>query len=98
MSLPVKVSGAAAQEILEIQRYLEEANVGAGVRFRTDLERCLQIIQQYPGGARIRYRNYRSIPIEAFSFHLIYAVRSNCIVVHHVRHMRQRPLKRYFGR
>ena len=98
MSLPVKISGLAVKEIIEIQRYLEEANEGAGVRFRADLERCLRIIEQYPGGAQVRYRNYRSIPIEAFNYHVIYAVRTNCIVVHRVRHMHQRPLRRYFGR
>ena len=98
MNLPVKVSRLAAMEIIEIQRYLEEAKEGAGVRFRTDLERCLQIIQQYPGGAQVRYRNYRSTPIEAFNYLLIYAVRTNCIIVHRVRHMRQKPLRRYFGR
>ncbi len=98
MSLPVIVSDRALKEIIEIQRYLDQANEGTGVRFRTDLEHSLRIIQQYPQGAQVRYRSYRSIPIETFSYHLIYSVRTNCIVVHRIRHMHQRPLRRYFGR
>ncbi len=80
MNLPLKVSNVALGEVVEIQRYLEQARAGTGVRFRAELEHCFSIIQQYPGGARTRYRCYRLMPILTFNDHVIYSVRTNCIV------------------
>ena len=64
---------------------------------RDALEHCLRIILQFPRGAQVRHTIYRSAPIEEFGYHIIYSIRKNCIVVHRVRHMHRKPLKRYFG-
>lgn len=97
MSLPLKISAIALEEITEIQRTLERGTEGAGTRFRDDLVHCLRIVLQFPRGAQVRHGIYRTVPIESFGYHVIYSMRKNCIVVHRVRHMQRKPLKRYFG-
>ena len=97
MSLRLHVSAAALKDATDAQRFLEGATTDEGPRFREELERCWRYIIQYPHGFQIRFRQYRYAPLDVFSYHVIYSVGERSIVVHRIRHMHQRPLKRYFG-
>jgi plasmid stabilization system protein ParE len=94
----LKVTPQANKDALRIQRELEGFSTGMGVRFREELERCWRYVLQYPGGFQFRFRNYRYTPLAIFQYHVIYSLRGEIIIVHRIRHMRQQPLKRYFGR
>ena len=97
MSLGFQVSAAARKDAADAQWYLEERTTNAGPRFREEIERCWRYIAQYPHGFRVRYRQFRFAPLDVFPCHVIYSVGQQGVVVHRIRHMHQKPLKRYFG-
>jgi plasmid stabilization system protein ParE len=97
MSLGFSVSAVARKDAADAQRYLEGQTIDAGPRFRVELERCWRYIAQYPHGFQVRYRHFRFAPLDVFPYHVIYSVGQHAIVVHRVRHMHQKPLKRFFG-
>jgi plasmid stabilization system protein ParE len=97
MSLGFYVSAAARKDAADAQRYLEGRTTDAGPRFRDELERWWRYIAQYPQGFQVRYRQFRFAPLDVFPYHVIYSVGQQGVVVHRVRHMHQRPLKRYSG-
>jgi plasmid stabilization system protein ParE len=84
----------------DAQRITEEFNnedPEKADRFRQDLINTFSYILQYPGGFQFRFRNYRYVPMTTFRYHVIYSLRGEIITIHRIRHMRQQPLKRYFG-
>jgi plasmid stabilization system protein ParE len=97
MSLGFQVSAAARKDAADAQRYLEGRTTDAGPRFRVELERCWRLIAQYPLGFQVRHRQFRFAPLDVFPYHVIYSVGQQGVVVHRVRHMHQKPLKRFFG-
>jgi|JI9StandDraft_2_1071091.scaffolds.fasta_scaffold21941_3 plasmid stabilization system protein ParE len=97
MSLGFQVSAAARKDAADAQRYLEGQTTDAGPRFREELEHCWRHIAQYPHGFQVRYRQFRFAPLDVFPYHVIYSVGQQGVVVHRIRHMHQRPLKRSFG-
>ena len=98
MSLGFLVTAVARNNATDVQRYLEGLTTDAGPRFRQELERCWRYIAQYPYGFQIRHRQFRYAPRAIFRYHVIYSVGERSIVVHRIRHMHQRPLKRFSGR
>jgi hypothetical protein len=98
MSLAFHVSAAARKDAADAQRYLEGLNTDGGPRFRDELGRCWRYIIQYPHGFQIRHRQFRYAPLAVFPYHVIYSVGEHSIVIHPIRHMHQRPFRRFFGR
>ncbi len=96
MSIALIITDRAEQEVDEIQASLEEDGPGKGVDFRTDLIATLRYVQQYPGGFSARYKTFRFAPLRKYKYQVIYSIGQNRITVHRIRHMHQRPLKRFF--
>ena len=40
---------------------------------------------------------FRFAPLRKYKYQVIFSIGQNRITVHRIRHMHQRPLKRYFG-
>lgn len=97
MSLVLKLSPRAIREAREIQRYLERDKSDTGVRFRNDLMECLAHIVQFPRSCQIRHRTYRYAHLRVFRYSMVYSVGVKTIVVHCIRHMHRRTLKRFWG-
>lgn len=97
MSIALIITDRAEQEVDEIQASLEEDGPGKGIDFRTDLIVTLRYVQQFPGGFSARHKAFRFAPLRKYKYHVIYSIGQNRITVHRIRHMHQRPLKRFFG-
>jgi plasmid stabilization system protein ParE len=95
MSMALIITDRAGQEVDEIQASLEADGPGKGVGFRSDLIATLRYVQQFPGGFIVRYKAFRFAPLQKYKYHVIYSIGHNRITVHRIRHMHQRPLKRY---
>ncbi len=67
-------------------------------RFEEEVEGTIGYISQFPNGFQIRRPPFRFAPLGKFRYSIIYSVDDNTIIVYRVRHMHQRPLRRYFGR
>ncbi len=90
--------GVEAEEDIELARLFYEAEaLGLGERFHADVLATLDYIGLWPKGFQLRYLHYRFAPLAVFPFHIIYSLEGDFIVVHRIRHMHQRPLRRYFG-
>ncbi|MBZ0206016.1 MAG: type II toxin-antitoxin system RelE/ParE family toxin [Flavobacteriales bacterium] len=69
----------------------------AVARFEADMEQTLAYIEQFPNGFQERRPPFRFAPLAVFRYSIIYALEGNDVVVYRVRHMPQKPLKRFFG-
>lgn len=58
--------------------------------------RTLRYLAQFPAGIQVRSKVYRYAPLQVLRYHLVYSIEGMVVVVHRVRRMYQRPLKRYF--
>ncbi|MBK9419827.1 MAG: type II toxin-antitoxin system RelE/ParE family toxin [Flavobacteriales bacterium] len=63
--------------------------------FNAEVIETLRYVLQFPRGYQVRFEKYRFAHLGAFQYSLIYSLEKDKIVVHRVRHMRQKPLKRY---
>ena len=95
--MEIRVSSQAEEDIEKNRSYLEAHSPGIEERFHADVMDCLRYIEQHPGAFQIRSKTYRYAPLSIFHFHIVYSIEGSNVVVHRVRHMNQRPLKRYFG-
>lgn len=57
----------------------------------------ISYIRQYPIAYQMRRPPFRFAMVGRFKYFIIYAVVGNVVVIHRIRPMHQRPLKRYFG-
>ncbi|MEO5586036.1 MAG: type II toxin-antitoxin system RelE/ParE family toxin [Flavobacteriales bacterium] len=96
--MEIIISSVAENEIEEIRNSLGSDGFELSDRFHLDVLQTLRYIAQFPGGVQIRSKMYRYAPLQAFRYHLIYSIEGEVAVVHRIRHMHQRPLRRYFGR
>mgnify|MGYP001599609282 CR=1 FL=1 len=65
-------------------------------RFEKDVDRTFNYIAQFPQGfqeqSHLSFHAIGDIPLP-----IIYSIEEDDIIVYRVRHMHQRPIKRYFG-
>jgi hypothetical protein len=70
---------------------------GSDERFEDAVDAELTFIRQYPFGYQLRRPPYRFAMVVRFEYFVIDAVVEDVLVIYRIRHMHQRPLKRYFG-
>jgi len=92
-----RFAAEAEEDIEQARLFLEAYRAGLGERFRAEIRATLDYIEVWPRGFQIRYQFYRFAPLAMFRYQIIYSSEGEHIVVHRIRHMRQRRLKRYFG-
>jgi plasmid stabilization system protein ParE len=95
--MEVRYSEEADHDIDEAWSTLETSRPGEGERFHAEVRATMAYIELWPRGFQIRYSHYRFVPLAIFRYHIIYSIEGEFIVVHRIRHMHQKPLKRYFG-
>lgn len=87
----------ARADIRNAMGWFRDQRDGTEARFEEAFDRELTFIRQYPFGYQLRRSPYRFAMVERFKYFIIYAVVKDVLVIHRVRHMHQRPFKRYFG-
>lgn len=87
----------AKDDIEAIGDDLGEVDVALADRFNADVIETLRYVVKFPRGSPARFEKYRLAHLDSFKYSVIYSLEVDKIVVHRVRHMRQKPLKRYLG-
>lgn len=87
----------AHSDLRDIMAWFREKNDGSESRFEEAIETEFRYIRQFPNGYQVRRPPFRFAIVGRSRYFVIYAVEGEDVVVHRVRHMSQRPLKRYFG-
>jgi plasmid stabilization system protein ParE len=82
---------AAREELIEAAAFYERAAVGLGDDFLDDVERAIETLQEHPRIGSPAGRRFRKLHIRRFPFNLIYADRTDEIVIVAVAHQRKRP-------
>ncbi len=88
----------ARADLRNAMAWFRDQNDGSETRFEAELEAELLFIRQFPNGYQVRRPPFRFGMVARFSFFVIYTLDVETVVVHRIRHMHQRPLKRYFGK
>ncbi|MGV9012575.1 MAG: type II toxin-antitoxin system RelE/ParE family toxin [Flavobacteriales bacterium] len=96
--MEIVISSVAEKEIEEIHDSFSKDGLQLSARFHQDVLQTLRYLAQFPAGIQVRSKVYRYAPLKAFRYHLVYSIEGMVVVVHRIRHMHQRSLKRYFGR
>ena len=87
----------ARSDLRDIMTWYREKIDGSEARFEVALEAELRYILEFPNGYQVRRPPFRFAIVGRFRYFVIYAVAGDVVVVHRIRHMHQRPLKRFFG-
>jgi plasmid stabilization system protein ParE len=82
---------AAREELDVAASYLEDRVVGLGKEFLDDVERTGALLSQFSQIGRRLDSMHREIPLQRFSFNLVYRIRDGEAVVVAVAHKRRRP-------
>lgn len=96
--MELRVSTEAEEDIEQARAWFDGDHNGVGERFDADVLATLRYIEAHPGHFQVRFRHYRYAPLTIFRYHVIYSVEGPFVVVHRVRHMHRRTLKRFFGK
>lgn len=90
----------ALAEYLAIVGYLEMQNIGLGERFNVAFQDAVDMLLLLPDiGRDLKQFDARRLNLRGFSYHLIYRVESNMLVIYAVAHHKRSPnwLNRLIG-
>jgi len=87
----------ARADLRNIFAWFREQVNGSDARFEAALESELAYLRKRPNGYRVRRPPFRFAVVGRFRYFIIYVSVADAVVIHRVRHMHQKPLKRYFG-
>jgi plasmid stabilization system protein ParE len=95
MSLPIRLSVRAEQEVAMAVEWHGLQRKGRDRHFIVDLERCFKLIGQYPRGAQVVKGTIRQLPLDRFPYVVVYAIGKAEINVLSVFNTWQHPKKRF---
>ncbi|MBX2974239.1 MAG: type II toxin-antitoxin system RelE/ParE family toxin [Flavobacteriales bacterium] len=87
----------ARADLRNIMAWFCDRRDGSEARFGAAFDAELSHLRRYPFGYQVRRAPYRFALVGRFRYVIIYAVVEGAVVVYRIRHMHQRPLKRYSG-
>jgi len=82
---------AAREELDAAASYLEDRVVGLGDEFLDDVERTGTLLSQFSQIGRRLDSMHRAVPLQRFSFNLVYRIADGEAVIVAVAHKRRRP-------
>ena len=82
----------ALEEYLAIVGYLEIQNAGLGERFNVAFQDAIEMLLAIPDlGRDLKLFDARRLNLRGFSYHLIYRVESNMLIIYAVAHHKRSP-------
>ncbi len=81
----------AREEMDAAASYLEDRVAGLGVEFLDDVERTSRLLCEFPRIGRRLDSLHRAVPLQRFSFNLVYRIVDRNAVIVAVAHKRRRP-------
>jgi toxin ParE1/3/4 len=92
MSLSSVLVEEALEEFLEATRYLEDRSEGLGEKFNLAFAEAVEMILAFPEiGSPMKRHQVRRFNLRGFSYHLIYRIEEDAIVIYAVAHHKRRP-------
>lgn len=86
------VSDEALEEYLAIVAFLEGQSAGLAERFNVVFQEAVEMLLVFPDGGRDLGRfDTRRLNLRGFSYHLIYRVEGNMLVIYSVPHHKRSP-------
>ncbi|MEP6844662.1 MAG: type II toxin-antitoxin system RelE/ParE family toxin [Panacibacter sp.] len=87
----------AKKELLDAWFWYEERQIGLGDRFRNEIFKRIQVIEQNPERFPERKRHYRETMIRTFPFLIIYRIdkKERQVIISSIFHGRRNPKKKY---
>jgi toxin ParE1/3/4 len=82
---------AAREELDAAASYLEDRVVGLGGEFLDDVERTGTLLSEFSQIGRRLDSMHRAVPLQRFSFNLVYRITDGEAVIVAVAHKRRRP-------
>jgi toxin ParE1/3/4 len=82
---------AAREEMDAAASYVEDRVAGLGVEFLDDVERTSRLLCEFPRIGRRLDSLHRAVPLQRFSFNLVYRIVDRNAVIVAVAHKRRRP-------
>ncbi|MEY4531241.1 MAG: hypothetical protein RLZZ156_1962 [Deinococcota bacterium] len=86
------LSDEALEEYLGIVTYLEAQSTGLAERFNLIFQEAVELLLVFPEAGRdLRRFDARRLNLRGFSYHLIYRVESNLLVIYAIAHHKRSP-------
>jgi plasmid stabilization system protein ParE len=82
---------AAREELDAAAAYLDDRVLGLGKEFVDDVERTGSLVCQFAQMGRPLDSIHRAIPLQRFSFNVVYRIEGDEIIVIALAHKRRRP-------
>jgi plasmid stabilization system protein ParE len=82
---------AAREELDAAAAYLDDRVLGLGKELVDDVERTGSLVCQFAQMGRSLDSNHRAIPLQRFSFNLVYRIEDGEIIIIALAHKRRRP-------
>jgi toxin ParE1/3/4 len=92
MSLSSVLVEEALEEFLEATRYLEDRSEGLGEKFNLAFVEAVEMILAFPEiGSPMKRFQVRRFSLRGFSYHLIYRIEEETVVIYAVAHHKRHP-------
>ena len=89
--MKVVVLHEAELEFLKSVDYYEHKHSGLGIRFKEEVDRFLEKIQEAPLLPRLRKNSYRRVNLSVFRHYIAYIIRGEILWVVAICHSSQKP-------
>lgn len=87
----------ALNELLEAWEWYEDRQIGLGERFKTDIYKLIDNIEQLPDRYPNKKKNYREARLKSFPYLVLYRInkKQKKIVITSIFHTSRHPSKKY---
>ena len=89
--MTIKFHSEARKEFLKAAEYYEEQVLGLGDEFIEEVEKVLEIIENYPNSGTKITKSKRRFLVSRFPYGVIYSVKSSQIIIFAVMDLRRKP-------
>lgn len=91
--MKIKFSFKAKKEFINSAKFYEGRVVGLGKRFKQEIRNQLDLIQNNPKSAELKYKDIRVLVIKTFPFTIHYKIEKEYIVIVAIFHSSRNPEK-----
>ena len=89
--MTIKFHSEARKEFLKASEYYEEQVLGLGDEFIDEVEKVLEIIENYPNSGKKITKSKRRFLVSRFPYGVIYSVKANQIIIFAIMDLRRKP-------
>ena len=91
--MKIKFSYRAKKEFIDSAKFYEGRVAGLGKRFKREIRKRVDLIQNHPKLAELKYGDVRVLVVKSFPFTIHYKIEKEYIVIVAIFHTSQNPDK-----